>query len=340
MLWNNVELHNVEEVRSIPERDGVRLQRVPEAVRQHLNPLAQEKMLSPAACEIRFVSDEPTVNVTLSSAGKTDVAIFHGGFETEHCTVGRDPETLRIVKPANLLKLDPAALPNTPFSHRVSRMLMGGANRDPVFLHRVEGKNVRPPALNELPRLRYIAYGTSITQGAQATGAHLTYAAQTGRRLGADLINLGVGGSAYCENELADYMAQRDDWHVATLALSVNMIGAGFSLEEFGERVSYMVHTVCGSNPIRPVGCITIFPYFLDLGPDWHGNEKGTAEEFRQKLRDAVASCPHPNAHLIEGPDILTDFTGLKPDLIHPGDIAMIEMGHNLAERLRPLLSD
>ena len=40
--------------------------------------------------------------------------------------------------------------------------------------------------------------------------------------------------------------------------------------------------------------------------------------------------------HLLEGPEILTDVTGLTSDLIHPADEGMIQMGRGLAERRRP----
>jgi hypothetical protein len=39
-----------------------------------------------------------------------------------------------------------------------------------------------------------------------------------------------------------------------------------------------------------------------------------------------------------EGPEILTDISGLTADLIHPTDNGMIEMGWRLAEKLKPLL--
>ena len=56
MIYNNVELHNIEEVRSIQGYDGVRLQRVPEDVRLALNEGAQLRMLQPDSAEIRFVA--------------------------------------------------------------------------------------------------------------------------------------------------------------------------------------------------------------------------------------------------------------------------------------------
>ncbi len=223
------------------------------------------------------------------------------------------------------------------FSPQVFRLIFGGSERDPVIFHGIEGEKVQPPAAEDLPALRYLSYGTSITHGFDAEGPHLSYVSQTARRLGADLINLGVGGSAFCEPEFADYIADRDDWQIATLALSVNM--RGFTIDEFYSRVSYMVNKVPGSNPGRAVACITLYPFFLDFGIIQKDKPfKAQSEEYRQALRDAVAACPHKNVHLIEGPELLTDISGLTADLLHPGDNGMIEMGQNLAERLRQLI--
>ena len=209
----------------------------------------------------------------------------------------------------------------------------------PLRIHEVEG-DLRPPVAGEVPALRYLAYGTSITHGSAATGPHLTYVAQVARRLNADLINLGLAGAAHCEFELSDYIAARKDWNFATLELSVNMIGAGFHLDEFHERVSYMVNTVGGSDTSRPVACITIYPHHRDFTDAFNKPEqKGSPEEYRQKLRDAVAACPHPNVHLIEGTDILQDTGGLTTDLLHPSDNGMIQMGQNLARKLAPLVN-
>jgi hypothetical protein len=337
MILSNVELHNIAEARPVEGRKGLRLQRVPEPVRLALNEKAQERMLSPACAEIRFVSESPTVRLTLSSDDVTDVVPFFGLFQSrERYTIGRQPQTIAITTPERPPQLDRAFFAEMPFSPQVVRLLLAGS---PLYLHKVDGEGIRPPAAGELPRLRYLAYGTSITHGAAATGPHLTYAAQTARRLGADLINLGVGGSAYCEAALADYIAAREDWHLATLALSVNMIGAGFSLDEFFERVSYLVDTVSGADTSRPVVCITIYPHFREFGPHFaNPDAKGTPEQYRQRLRDAVSACPHPNAQLVEGTEILRDVGGLTVDLIHPADNGMIQMGENLARRIAGLL--
>lgn len=135
-------------------------------------------------------------------------------------------------------------------------------------------------------------------------------------------------------------MAQRDDWDFASLALSVNMIGARFSLDAFSRRVSYMVDKLAGADPGRPVFCITIYPHFRDAGvkDPVKSPACGTAEAYREKLREAVQACGHANAHLVEGPDILRDWTGLSPDLIHPSDAGMAQMAEHLAARMEPYL--
>ena len=340
MIHENVELHNVTALQSVEGRPGLRLQRVPEKVRLALNESAQMRMLQPDNIEIRFVSDSPTCRITLSSEGQTRVTIFNGLLDSlQRFIIGPQPQTIELLLNERLQQLDQTYWEHMSFSPQVWRIILGGPQRDPIFFHNVEGSGIRPPKPNEIPSLRYLAYGTSITHGFVAEGPQLTYASQTARRLGADLINLGVGGAAHCEPELADYIASRDDWHIASLALSVNM--GGFELPEFHQRVGYMVNTVAGADPNRPVACVTLYPHFRDWGIALNDpGFKAQAQEYRQVLRDVVRDCPHKNTHLIEGPDILTDISGLSGDLIHPSDNGMIEMGQRLAEKLKPLLPD
>jgi len=334
MRYENVELQGIDEI-TPDEIGGVRLQRVPEALRPHLNEGAQQRVLAPACAEIRFVSDGASAKVTLSGVdGEVKVTPFFGGFVNGGpFTVGPEPTTIEIAMPERFADALPALEKmDMPFAPRVCRLMMRGAQ---VRFDGVEGEGVRAPRTGEVPSLRYLSYGTSITHGGNASAPNLTYVAQTARRLGADLINLGLGGACQCEHEMADYIAGRDDWHIATLALSVNMMG--FTPEDFRERVTYMVNTVAGANHARPVACITLYSYFGDKAfqpQDQHAK----SDEFRQILRDVVADCPHPNVHVLEGREMLADYAGLTTDLIHPADDGMIQMGENIARHLLPLV--
>ena len=211
MIYENVELQNVAETQRVG--GGARLQRVPEMVRRELNEAAQMRVLQPDNCEIRFVSDSSESEVTLSSEGESDVTIFYGTFDgRERHLVGPEPVTIRLSPPDRLRKLDRCWWDNQPFSPGVRRVIFGSRRRDPVILHGVEGRGIRQPRPDEVPALRYLAYGTSITHGFDCEGPHLSYVAQTAWHLGADLVNLGVGGACHCEAAFADYIGNRSDW--------------------------------------------------------------------------------------------------------------------------------
>ena len=332
--YDGIALHNVAETREIDGHDGVRLQRVPESVRTELNEGAQTRMLHPSGVELRFVPEGP-VEVTLSATGREGtVRVFWGPFQgSEEFVVGNEPRTLELERPEKMDDLRPEVESELSFSPRLCRVVLPGEHRgSPTVLHGVEG-DVRPPRPEELPDRRYLAYGTSITEGEAPSAEHLNYVSQTARRLDADLINLGSCGTAYCDPAMADYIAERDDWDVASLALSVNMVGE-FPVSEFRDRAANLVETVAGAHPDKPVACITLYPYSADLR---RSADPEVAESFREALREVVADAPD-NARLIEGPEILSDVSGLTTDLVHPGDNGMITMGENLAARLESFL--
>jgi len=332
MRHAGLELHNVAET---PAREGgVRLDRLPAAVREALNEQAETNYTRPTGVELRFVADGP-VEVTLSCpTGESEVTPHWGPFQCApdaHVTVGPEPTTVEMTFPEHLGDVADEHLPESYFAPRVGRLVLRGR---PTVLHDVSG-DVRPPREAELPDRTLLAYGTSITQGAVASRFPLAYASRAARALRADHLNLGTGGSAFCEAAVADHIAD-GDWDVAVLAVSVNMIAVGFTAAEFRERAGYLVDTVAGENPDSEVYAVTLFPQLSDVCP---GRERGddwaaTADEYRAVLREVVADAGHDNLRVLEGPDFLADPSGLSPDLLHPSDPGMLEVGRRLADEL------
>jgi len=335
MRHDDIQFHNVAQTRDVDDHDGLLLQRVPEAVRDRLNEGAQDRMCHPAGVELRFVPDGP-VEITLStrpgSAAEGTVRVFWGPIQdTREWVVGTDPETIEITPPERLDELTDEATDDLAFDPAVCRVVLPGEHRGGhVFYHGMEG-DVRPPRDAELPDRRYLAYGTSITEGEAPLAEHLNYVSQTARRLDADLINLGSCGTAYCDKAMAEYIAARDDWDVATLALSINMVDT-FSRRQFRERAASMIDTVAGANPEKPVAVVTIYTNARDVCED--ADPDSECEAFRRILRDVVTQTPHSNVFLLEGQRMLPDVGGLTTDLVHPGDNAMIRMGENVASEL------
>jgi hypothetical protein len=330
MIHGSVELHNVAEAPPMPD-GGARLQRVPEAVRACLSEHGRERMLDPAGVEVRFVVEGGGAAVRLHSlGGRTDVQVFFGDFQAGQTdAVGQALTAVKVDLPEWFLSLDRSALGPTTVSPHVCRILLGGGA---VCFHGVEGR-VRPPRADEVPALRYLAYGTSITQGAGASVRHMSFVAQTARRLGADAINLGSASSAFAEPAMADYIAARRDWHLATLEPTANMLK--FSLEEFRRRTAYLVGTVAGADGARPVACLTLMPLAADssprhVGPDWGG----TPDDFRRAFREVVQASGRPNVRLMEGADLLPDLRDLTTSMIHPSSYGHTKIAEALAARL------
>ena len=170
------------------------------------------------------------------------------------------------------------------------------------------------------------------TQGARASRTDLAWNALTARGLGYDLVNLGSSGSAWCEPEIARYIAAKE-WKLCVLALSVNMV-RDFSVEQFRERAEYFVNTVAAARPSSTVVCIGLFPYFHDFDPN--SPMKPKVEGFRTTLEGICMRCPHKNIRFVKGTDLLSP-VGLTQDMIHPGDHGMIEIAQKLIEKLKDL---
>ncbi|MFB6139138.1 MAG: SGNH/GDSL hydrolase family protein [Halosimplex sp.] len=332
--YPSVSLHNVAETEPAEWAEGGdRLCRVPASVRSHLNEMARERLSCVSHSEIRFVpgGDDAAVEVTLSTPERAEMRVFWGSFQPWQAReIGPGTETLTLSVPDRLAELD-GSVDTGRFDPRVCRLVF--ERFVPVALHGVSG-DCRPPGPGELPDRRYLAYGTSITEGAKASAAHLSYVSRVARNCGLDAVNLGCSGSAHCEPELADYVADRDDWDVATLALSVNMANADFSTAQFRDRVEYFVDTVAGAHPDKPVVAVTLFPYYADVTAS---GDPDRADEFREALRSVVAASPRDNLSLVEGTDVASA-SALTWDVLHPGDEGMVAIGDGIADHLETVL--
>jgi lysophospholipase L1-like esterase len=331
--YPSVALHNVAETGSPDWTDGGHtLHRLPASVRADLNPGARERYRHPAGCELRFVPEDGPVEVTLSAAAPTAVRPFWGDFQGREVTrLDTTPTTLELAVPERVRHLD-AGRVDGRFAPQVCRLPFDFWER--VAVHDVSGA-CRPPAADEVPDRRYLAYGTSITEGAAASEPHLSYVARTARLLGVDAVNLGSSGTAFCEPAVAEHVAGRDDWDCATLSVSVNMATREFDVETFRDRAATLVDRVAGSHPDCPVACVTLYPYRADLCTDC---DPERAAAFRATFADVVAESSHDNLLLVSGPEVM-DATGLTTDLLHPGDAGMEAIGRGLADRLAPLVS-
>ncbi len=335
MNLENIYFHNVVEFESVPGFNGKSLQRFPRLVRDALGKNGAAMAMQSSGCELRFVTEADPLRLTVSAYETDgDVLVFSGDyFHSSYRLKAGKPTAITLEKHEKFSGVDKSVLKtkSSRFSPDVWRVFF---SHYCTIYHGVEtfGESIRPPKKNEMPTLKWLAYGSSITHGLNATQNVNSYVQLAARELGVDVFNAGISGACRCEKEVADFFAYRKDWDFATFELGVNMRGV-FSAQEFKKRVSYLLNGVINAHPDKKIFLITIFPNAVT----YQKNETQASINERQYndiLRELHASLKHPRLYLIEGSDVVRDLSWLTVDLLHPSDMGHIDMGHRLASLL------
>ncbi len=348
MIHQDVALHNVVELESAPG-GGTFLRRYPAEIRNILSPLGRIVSQDAAGVEIRFVTDSASFRLDIASLPNVlspwemhhqDLVIFRGAFLHSHHRL--TPGRINHINVANFGGVEAfdavtaSAARGCGFAPNVWRILLG---RYPAVFHGLDtyGHARRPPKPDELPKHRWIAYGSSITNGASPTVHHNSYLYHAARQASLDVFNLGLSGACLCEAQVADHLAGRDDWDVMTLELGVNMRGH-VEADEFRRRAEEMLWKITTRHPDRRLVLITIFP---NAATTAHTATPDAPVSVRQDAFDDILRqlAAGRNITLIEGSDILDDFACLSVDLIHPSDYGHARMGMNLGRNLSDLLA-
>ncbi len=335
-----VQLHNLAGAEPTEDGQGVKLYRLPKAVRdqmvetnKHSGATGADQMLYARHSEIRFVLNDgekvENVKIHLQTTKPAEVVFYWGDVLCGSTRIQPGGKARPLVPQGHgLLYSLMDQIPRGRFATRVCRIVLTGGE---LTLTGIEG-DVRPPTPDELAPVM-VSYGTSISQGAAASRADLAWNALTARALGYDFVNLGCSGTAYCEPAVADYLAAQP-WELAVLEISVNMVG-GYSTEEFRTRAAYLIDTLAKSHPDAPIVCISIFPW--GVGDFWtNGEAYRKTREFRQALEEVCKASAHRNVHFVSGPELLS-VSGLSQDVLHPSDQGMIEIATKLAARIREM---
>lgn len=332
MIWNRVELFNVEAIETKPN-GAVRMLRFPQNVMDVFghegNKYAIVVGRMTTGCEIRFVCEDADVFLSAEDTEGT-VEIFRGDFLVRTQKLHPGVRTrLALRSNLNVDKFDLSGV-KTNFSTDVWRIVF-----DHDFCGTVDEicpfGEIRPPMPSEVPAKKMIAYGSSITHGACAGFFTNSYIAHTAKLLGADVQCKGMGGSCFCERAVAEYLPEVE-WDLAVLELAVNMLGI-FPVETFRERAKYVVE--CALRKGKPVVVISHFSHFKDLP----GAENAAANDaYIAVLQEICQELRCDNLFYINGREIVEDFTWLSADLIHPSLFGHAMMGRKIAEKIQNLI--
>jgi lysophospholipase L1-like esterase len=335
VIYENIELHNVTELEANKAINGVILRRIPRRVREELNERGKIVSSESSGCELRFVTPAPRFTVSLFSQTNGQVIVYKGDYlHSKHHLSAGQVKTLDLSQPERFSSVQWEVLSHSRFSPDVWRIFIG---RNIVTFVDIEtfGHPIRPPKENEKPHIRMLSYGSSITHG-PGDNNQLTYVYEAARRSHIDVYNLGLSGACHCEHKMSDFIANRDDWDMATLELGINM-RIIFEPKQFKERVHYLLDQLIERYPKKPIALITIYPNF-GTHPQGINDIFLKEEAFNETLREYILQKNHKQLYLLEGENILSDFSGLSCDLLHPSETGYIYMAENLSFFLKRMV--
>ncbi|HAN44600.1 MAG TPA: lipase [Ruminococcaceae bacterium] len=338
MIFDNLEMHNVCELENIPSI-GYIFHRFPASVRNTAGVPAKMKgrlvSRSVSSTEIRFVTDGDDARITFTLLDKSDnVAVYLGDYLYSYvlCECGK-PTTLTLSTPDRFKIVTEQSLKSGRFAPNVWRICFNMSNRVAYNCFDSLGYNVRPPKADEKPQKTLLAYGSSITMGAQCQINSGSYVNQAARRIGYDILNMAMSGTSMCEYEMADFLATVD-CDMIFLELGVNMRGR-VEPQEFEKRAEYMLNKLVNSHKGVPVVLTTIYKNsqsYLKGGQDITARDELL---FNDSIRKICKQANCPDVYLVEGDEIMKELSYLTEDLIHPSTEGHIFMGENLAHIIK-----
>ncbi len=322
MIFQNILFHNVAQI--LPYEDGWQLWRVPEDVRRQAN----ERLNSTTAAystgiELRFLMRSDTVTLRLRSVpiaeGQMAYVYFgslQGGWQQSSFIIRNDVTTITLTRPGNLAQMQQISRDaGLPFDPQVVRLVLPYGN---IIFHGVEG-DVAPPPEDYLPKTTLLCYGSSITHGSLALAAPYTYPFRIAQKLGFDYINCGFAGTAHCDRAIAEWIVSRQDWHVATLEMGVNMLG--MDEREFERRIDTFTGILADDG--RPVFATSIFQV---------NGDPARANRFRSIVRRYAEA----RMHFIDGLALLDRPEFISQDMVHPS----LEGIAQIVERWTPFIHE
>lgn len=313
MINNNIILHGINEI----NEDGY-LNRFKTDLKNHLSEKGKSISQYLNGQEIRFII-LGEVKISLESNDDIFCMIYYGDFQYDFKVIKNNEELILnpIYNELELLKIKGAR-----FNPTLVRILLKGSN---IKLKYLKGL-YKLPSESDYPKLKYLAFGTSITQGHKAILPDLTYPNIIANNINFDLLNYGMSGCCFLEKEICDFIADTN-CDLYTLCLSVNMVGNNYTVLEFEKRLKYLLEKLKG----KKVVLMSILTNYRDVNIDRLKGDLKITNEYRLVLEKYSILYSFP---FLDGTKALS-FNNLTYDLLHPGNYGMIEIAYNLLKKIK-----
>lgn len=274
---------------------------------------------------IKFRTDAKSVAVVLEYCAKTDLSAAHHVYNSRGlCLVdGERRVTFTRLGDAGGRQTIDLNSP-VPGKHTYEFLLPVADKVDFCGIELNEGARLSP--IKEKPRLRYIPYGDSITQGFWASDPSKTYSYVLAQSKGWQLVNMGFGSRTAVAGD--GEVVARLNPDIVTILIGVNDCLGNVPLSAYRENVCGLIANLRKTKASLPIYVITP----LNVPGKWKRTEN--LDQYREVLRTLVKESWDANLHLIEGPDLIPNDGQYFQDGLHPNDAGFGLMAQKLNEKL------
>lgn len=282
----------------------------------------QEKAYDMAGVEIRYLSNSTSFNLSLEIWGEGFITLFIGDFSIKRIQVSNGLNNICEALHERFLNLKPKDY-NYP-SNLFRIKLETGYKLKKITILDTEAK----PYNSQLKKAVY--YGSSFTEGAGSLAIPYSYANISSMLLKVEMLNKGLSGNCLCEKETVDYLnSLNPDFYI--LEIGCNMRGYMDS-QEFSKKVDYLLNTLKD----KKVFLISSLEFFVKefsvfTNPPYH--DKNLA--FTKIVKELANKY---NIYLIPMTKLMTNFTDVSYDMLHPSQLGHLNIAYNLYNEIRNLI--
>ena len=280
-----------------------------------------------AGGRVRFVTDSPyvAVSIKLDRVYKMSHFAFTGSVGCDMYSGTKYIGT--IVPPINVTNEYEGVI-DVPFneSKEYTVNLPLYSETDKIYIGIKEGSVLKAAPDYEIKK-PIVYYGSSITQGGCASRPGNAYQSIISREINADFINLGFSGSAFAEDEMAEYIAGLD--------MSVFVFDYDHNapnLEHYKNTHEKFFKTIRKANPDLPILMMTRPKYYL-------GKEEQERLQVMLDTYNCAIAAGDKNVYYIKGPDLIESVReSALVDGGHPNDSGFVSMACVVGNKLKEIL--
>ena len=339
MIYDNIEFFNVEELSTIEGISGKFLRRFDKDTIDELDDntmtMGPFAALYSNECEIRFVTTRRNLKIFLSSLDiDGQINVYNGDYYVDTYNVLQGKINCIDLSINERFIVTEERGKEIRFNRNVWRIVF--LKRFNAIYHGINVGNceIRPPKKEEVPEKTFLVYGSSISFGAKSGRANdQSHMQILARKLKHQVLNKSMPGSCFCEKTFTDCITDVKNVDYYIYEIGGNMRNR-YSIAEFKDRFEYLLDETIKKHPNKIVFLIDVYWTLRNIKFEDNEYVGKIIDGYNKVMYDYIEKSNNKNLILIDNKKIITDFSLLCSDMLHPSLYGNIIMAENLYKEI------